>query len=71
MGVPEKALIAADEIVEYIPQRPPIVMADAFYGIGEDGCARSGLTVCEDNIHSFRLSILAVPSVRISITCSP
>ena len=25
-------------------------MADAFYGIGEDGCARSGLTVCEDNI---------------------
>ena len=50
MGVPEKALIAADEIVEYIPQRPPIVMADAFYGIGEDGCARSGLTVCEDNI---------------------
>ena len=29
---------------------PPIVMADAFYGIGEDGCARSGLTVCEDNI---------------------
>ena len=31
MGVPEKALIAADEIVEYIPQRPPIVMADAFY----------------------------------------
>ena len=27
MGVPEKALIAADEIVEYIPQRPPIVMA--------------------------------------------
>ena len=36
MGVPEKALIAADEIVEYIPQRPPIVMADAFYGIGEE-----------------------------------
>ena len=36
--------------MEYIPQRPPIVMADAFYGIGEDGCARSGLTVCEDNI---------------------
>ena len=35
MGVPEKALIAADEIVEYIPQRPPIVMADAFYGIGD------------------------------------
>ena len=28
MGVPEKALIAADEIVEYIPQRPPIVMAE-------------------------------------------
>ena len=43
MGVPEKALIAADEIVEYIPQRPPIVMADAFYGIGEDGCARGEL----------------------------
>lgn len=50
MGVPEKTLIGADEILEYIPQRPPIVMADAFYGIDAAGCARSGLTVREENI---------------------
>ena len=44
MGVPEKTLITGEEILEYIPQRPPVVMVDTFYGIDERGCARSGLT---------------------------
>lgn len=50
MGVPEKALIAGDEIADYIPQRPPIVLVDTFYGIDDAGCARSGLTVGADNL---------------------
>lgn len=45
MGVPEKTLITGEEILEYIPQRPPVVMVDTFYGIDERGCARSGLTL--------------------------
>ena len=32
MGVPEKTLITGEEILEYIPQRPPVVMVDTFYG---------------------------------------
>ena len=36
-------------ILDLIPQRPPMVMVDAFYGI-ENGVSRSGLTVGEDNI---------------------
>ena len=50
MGVPEKTLITGEEILEYIPQRPPGVMVDSFYGIDERGCARSGLTVTADNL---------------------
>ena len=47
MGVPEKTLITGEEILEYIPQRPPVVMVDTFYGIDERGCARSGLLVAD------------------------
>lgn len=50
MGVFEKALIMGEEILEYIPQRMPIVMVDAFYGIDDRGQSRSGLTVREENI---------------------
>ena len=50
MGVPEKTLITAGEILDCIPQRTPIVMVDPFYGIDEQGCARSGLTVTADNL---------------------
>ncbi|WP_085537183.1 hydroxymyristoyl-ACP dehydratase [Massilibacteroides vaginae] len=43
----EKALLVKDELLTLIPQRPPMVMVDAFYGIfGEISC--SGLTVGED-----------------------
>ena len=49
MGIFTKALIAGEEIKEYIPQREPIIMVDAFYGI-DDKKSFSGLTIKEDNI---------------------
>ncbi len=49
MGVFEKALIKGDEILDYIPQRAPIVMVDAFFGI-EDEITRSQLTVDKDHL---------------------
>lgn len=50
MGVPEKTLIAGAEILDYIPQREPVVLVDAFWGIDERGCARSGLTIGAQNL---------------------
>jgi 3-hydroxymyristoyl/3-hydroxydecanoyl-(acyl carrier protein) dehydratases len=49
MGVFEKAIIEGDEVLKYIPQRPPIVMVDKFFGVQENMSA-SGLLVKEDNI---------------------
>lgn len=49
MGVFEKAVIPPDEIVEYIPQRAPIVMVDNFYGVDGD-LSVSELLVLEGNI---------------------
>jgi len=49
MGVFAEALIAGEEIKDYIPQREPIIMVDAFYGT-DDKKSFSGLTVKEDNI---------------------
>jgi 3-hydroxymyristoyl/3-hydroxydecanoyl-(acyl carrier protein) dehydratase len=49
MGVFEKAIIEGDEVLKYIPQRPPIVMVDKFFGVQENRSA-SGLLVTEDNI---------------------
>ncbi|MBO7495794.1 MAG: hydroxymyristoyl-ACP dehydratase [Salinivirgaceae bacterium] len=40
---------AISNILDLIPQRPPMVMVDAFYGV-EDGTSRSGLTVESGNI---------------------
>ena len=40
---------AVSDILELIPQRPPMVMVDAFYGM-EDGVSQSGLTVADGNI---------------------
>lgn len=42
-------IISGEGIMKLIPQRPPIVMVDSFYGI-EDNCSYSGLTVAADNI---------------------
>lgn len=42
-------LIQDEGILNLIPQRPPIVMVDSFYGI-EENCSYSGLTVTAGNI---------------------
>lgn len=42
-------LIAGNDIFDLIPQRPPIVMIDAFYGF-EGEISLSGLTITKDNI---------------------
>ena len=49
MGVFAEALIAGEDVKNYIPQREPIIMIDSFYGI-DDNKSFSGLTVKEDNI---------------------
>ena len=41
--------INGEGILGLIPQRPPIVMVDSFFGI-EENCSYSGLTVTPDNI---------------------
>ena len=49
MGIPPQALITGNEILDYIPQRAPIVMVDAFYGIVADQ-SHSSLTIAADNL---------------------
>ena len=49
MGIFEKTIISSDEIIEFIPQRAPIVMVDAFFGV-DGNVSVSGLTVAVDNI---------------------
>ena len=49
MGVFEKTVIAGKDILEFIPQRDPIVMVDKFWGI-ENNMSISGLTINKDNI---------------------
>ena len=44
-----EAIIHGEGILGLIPQRPPIVMVDSFFGI-EDNCSYSGLTITSDNI---------------------
>ncbi len=45
----KEATIHGEGILGLIPQRPPIVMVDCFFGIKEDR-SYSGLTVTADNI---------------------
>ncbi len=49
MGIFEKAIIENDEILNYIPQRDPIVMVDRFYGIVENS-SYSSLDILATNI---------------------
>ncbi len=49
MGVLEKAIISANDILEYIPQRAPIVMVDSFFGV-DGNVSVCGLTIADDNI---------------------
>lgn len=44
-----EAIIHGEGILNLIPQRPPIVMVDSFFGI-EESHSYSGLTVTADNI---------------------
>lgn len=44
-----EAIIHGDGILKLIPQRPPIVMVDRFFGI-EESRSYSGLTVTADNL---------------------
>lgn len=44
-----KAILKREEILQLIPQRPPIVMVDKFYGTDND-LSYSGLTILPDNI---------------------
>lgn len=44
-----EAIICGENIFSLIPQRPPIVMIDSFFGI-EENRSFSGLTVTTDNI---------------------
>ena len=45
----KEAIIRGEEILNLIPQRPPIVTVDAFYGIRENA-SFTGLTISADNI---------------------
>jgi predicted hotdog family 3-hydroxylacyl-ACP dehydratase len=45
----KNAPVTGEALKDYIPQREPIVMVDAFYGIDGDQ-SFSGLTVKEDNL---------------------
>lgn len=49
MGISEEAIIKDEQILEYIPQRAPIVMVDTLWDI-TDNSSCSGLTVNDDNI---------------------
>lgn len=49
MGISKKAIIEGDQVLRYIPQRPPMVMVDKFYGVQENMSA-SGLLVTSENI---------------------
>ena len=49
MGISKKAIISGKDILDYIPQRHPIVMVDEFLGI-EDNISTSALTITKDNI---------------------
>jgi predicted hotdog family 3-hydroxylacyl-ACP dehydratase len=49
MGIFAQALISGEDIKNYIPQREPIIMLDAFYGI-DGNQSFSGLTIQADTI---------------------
>ena len=49
MGIFTKTLIEGEEIKDYIPQREPVVMVDAFYGI-DDNKSFSGLMIKKESV---------------------
>lgn len=49
MGVFEKAMIFGEDILPYIPQRPPMVMVDSYYG-SKDEASFTGFTIADDSL---------------------
>ena len=49
MGIFEKAIISGVDILPFIPQRPPMVMVDSYYGKMDDS-SYTGLTITEDSL---------------------
>ena len=49
MGISTKTIIKGKDIIEYIPQRDPIIMVNEFGGI-KDNVSFSGLTIDQNNI---------------------
>lgn len=45
----KQAILKGEELLQLIPQRPPIVMVDKLYGVDEDS-SYSGLSIQPDNI---------------------
>lgn len=43
-------MIKGEEILNYIPQRTPIVMIDTFFGLKGDDNSSTALTIAEDNL---------------------
>lgn len=44
-------ILLGEQILDYIPQRPPMVMIDSFFGINGE-TSETGLTITEKNIFS-------------------
>lgn len=49
MGVFEKAIISGNDILPYIPQRPPMVMVDSYFGRNSDS-SFTGLKIIEESL---------------------
>lgn len=49
MGIFKEAIVSGRKVLDYIPQRHPIVMVDSFYGT-VNALSESGLMVSADNI---------------------
>lgn len=43
-------MIKGEEILNYIPQRTPIVMIDTFFGFEDQDTSSTALTIAEDNL---------------------
>lgn len=51
MGIFTKAVAEGERLLDYIPQRAPVVMVDKFFGV-DGNLSASGMTVREGNIFS-------------------
>ncbi len=61
-----EVIIQGEGILNLIPQRPPIVMVNSFFGI-EENHSYSGLTVTADNIFCETRKLQEAGSLNISL----